>query len=91
LNKFASYGLPLKRAEKFFKAGIKSGIWWYADYPGHFCGEKVSFSKEKGKIFLEEHVNQIAKQIKLIKSDDTPVKLYKEFHARAKKPKNRYP
>ncbi len=91
LEKFASYGLPLKRAEKFMRAGLKSGIWWYSDYPGHFCGNKVAFSEEKGNIFLEEHVKYIANQVKLIKKDNTPLKLYKEFHKRARNPKNRYP
>ena len=74
LDKFADYGLPLKRIEKFEKAGIESGIGWYSNYPGHFCGDKVTFSKEKGSIYLEEHMNYIVIQIKLIKKDDTPLK-----------------
>jgi creatinine amidohydrolase len=90
-KRFADYGLPLGRARAFRKAGLESSIFWYSDYPGHFSGEKVPCTRAKGKLFVEAHARHIAKQIKLVKSDDTLAELYREFHGRTGAPANRYP
>ena len=91
MKAFGSYGLPLKRIRKFRDAGLHTGIWWYADYPGHFCADRTVPTPEKGRVFVREHVSQLVRQIRLVKQDDTPLRLLKEYHARADKPKNRYP
>ena len=64
---------------------------WYCEYPGHFAASKVPFTVEKGKVFVKARVDYISRQIKLIKEDDTPFKLYKEYEKFAQKPGNRYP
>ncbi|MGE5558404.1 MAG: creatininase family protein [Bacillota bacterium] len=91
LDAFADYGLPMRRLEKYANLRLYTGIWWYADFPGHFAGERVSLTEEKGKAFTEEHVKNLVEQVRLLKSDDTPMELYKEFLGRVQKPENRYP
>jgi creatinine amidohydrolase len=91
MNQFKAYGLPIKRFEKFRKAGLNSGIWWYCEYPGHFAASKVPFTAEKGKVFVNARTNYLVKQIKLIKNDETPLKLYQEYMKYTEKPANRYP
>ena len=91
VDRFGSYGKPLGRADAFKRKGISAGHWWYSDFPGHFAAEKVPLTAEKGRVFVEAHVRNIVEQIQLIKSDDSPITLYEEFHDRATKPANRYP
>jgi creatinine amidohydrolase len=91
LRKFGGYGLPLKRAQAFHKAGLESSLFWYADYPGHFAAQKVRCTAAKGRVFVEAHARHIARQVRLVKGDDSLARLYREFHGRAAKPANRYP
>lgn len=91
LDEYGDYGLPLKRLEAFDKAGLTTGIGWYSNFPGHFCGDRVTMNAEKGKAMVDAHVEHLAAQIRLVKEDDTPMALYREFHRRAVDPANRYP
>lgn len=83
------YGLPLKRLAKYDDLKLKSGIWWYADHPGHFAADSTKGSAEKGKALVALRLKQLVEQIKLVKSDNTPFELYKEFHSRTQKPSNK--
>jgi creatinine amidohydrolase len=90
-ERFGDYGRSLERMKAFKEAGLYTGISWYADYPGHFAASKAPFSPEKGEIVIDNHVDFLIGQIRLVKEDDTPTTLYREFHQRARKPENRYP
>ena len=91
LERFAEYGRALKRMETFSQAGLFTGISWYADYPGHLAAGPAPFTAEKGDKLIAHHAEFIAKQVRLVKNDNTPSELYEEFHKRAKQPENRYP
>ncbi|MBD3240824.1 MAG: creatininase family protein [Chitinivibrionales bacterium] len=90
-GEYGDYGLPLKRLERYGSLGLTTGIGWYADFPGHFAGDKVRLTKKKGEAFVKAKVRRLVEQIRLIKSDDTPSKLYREYLRRSQSPANRYP
>ncbi len=90
-ERFSDYGNPMERLAAFKSAGLTTGVDWYSDFPGHQAAEKVQFTAEKGRAVVEAHVDYILRQIRLVKSDETPIKLYRQFHERAQKPANRYP
>ncbi|MBN1409303.1 MAG: creatininase family protein [Spirochaetales bacterium] len=90
-DRFASYGMPLDRLKALKEVRITTGFNWYADFPGHFAGEKVSLTREKGEAFVNAHLDLLVKQIKAVKKDDVTPRLQKEFFERAEKPANRYP
>ena len=90
-ERYSDYGQPLHRLDAFKKAGLSTGVDWYSDYPGHLAAEKVEFTAEKGRVIIEAHAKIIAGQIRVVKEDDMPIELYREFHQRAGKPENRYP
>lgn len=80
------YGKPLKRLQEFTDLKIKSPVGWYSNYPGHFCGDQVPGSVEKGKIAFTYERDHLVRIIQKAKSDNTPLELYKEFHERARNP-----
>jgi len=80
------YGQPLRRLQSFKDLGVGSPMGWYADHPGHFHGDRTPGTPEKGKIAFEYERDHVVRILKLIKSDDTPERLYREFHGRAKAP-----
>jgi creatinine amidohydrolase len=84
------YGLSLKRNAKYNDLDLKSGIWWYADHPGHFAADTTKGSAEKGKALVKVRLKKMVEQIKLVKSDNTPFELYNEFHSRIQKPSNNF-
>lgn len=88
LEAYEDYGMPHGRMKAFAEAGLFAGIYWYADHPGHLAAEKVPFTAEKGKVYVQARVGRIVKQIRLVKSDETPIQLYREFHKRATRPSN---
>ena len=75
----------------FKELGLYTGISWYSDYPGHLAASRVPFTAEKGESLVRDHVEFLVRQIRLVKEDDTPLTLYREFHERAERPENRYP
>jgi len=40
-------GMPLNRLKKLRDLGIDTGVWWYADYPTHYCGDGTLATAEK--------------------------------------------
>lgn len=91
LDAFRDYGQKLDRLKHLRDAGIETGIWWYADFPGHLSGEAVSFTKEKGKAIVDDHIDLLVNQIKAIKADSAAPELFADFYERNDEPSNRYP
>jgi len=91
LEAFKDYGQALGRTKHLVDVGIETGIWWYADYPGHLAAEAVSFTKEKGEAIVEDHAELLAKQIRAVKDDTSVPELYADFYERIDAPSNRYP
>ena len=82
----ADYGMPLKREAPFRKTGAVTPTWWYADYPGMLCADRTICSAEKGERFLAQELEGLIELIRLVKRDDTPLKLYREFMDRCARP-----
>ncbi|MFW6294046.1 MAG: creatininase family protein, partial [Spirochaetota bacterium] len=91
LPAFKDYGQALGRLKHLRDAGVETGIWWYADYPGHLAGERVPFTKEKGQAVVEDHIDLLTKQIRAVKDDTSAPELLADFYERNHEPSNRYP
>jgi len=83
------YGLPMKRLAKYRELHLNSGIDWYSNHPAHLAADSTNGSAEKGKALVELRLKQLTKQIQLVKNDNTPFELYKEFHSRIQNPSNK--
>ncbi len=83
----ADYGMPLGRLKEFHDLGLATPVRWYSDQPGHLKADGVSGSAEKGAAHVRDRIDRLVKQIRLIKKDDTPMELYREFHKRAAAPR----
>ena len=86
----ADYGLPLEREAEFRKLGVKTPTSWYASHPRMLCADQTVATQEKGRRILAEEAEVLAELVRLIKRDDTPARLYREFHARCRKPLEPY-
>lgn len=85
-GKIADYGLPLPREEKFREYKVGTPTNWYSRHPDMLRGDRTEATAEKGKVFLDGEIATIAEVVRLIKTDDEPVRLYREFHARCQAP-----
>lgn len=91
LDSYGDYGQTLGRLGAIREAGLKTGIWWYADHPGHLQAEQVAFTAAKGEAIVEDHVDLLVRQIELVKEDATTPELLADFYDRNDAPSNRYP
>ncbi len=91
LDAYADYGQTLGRTRHLQDAGLSTGIWWYADQPGHLKAEAVPFTPEKGSAIVEDHVEHLARQIRIVKDDRVAPELFDDFYRRNDQPSNRYP
>ena len=91
LNAFRDYGRNLHRVRHLREAGLSTGIWWYANQPGHLHAEEVPFTAEKGEAIVQDHVEHLANQIRVVRTDETAPALQREFYEFVKDPENRYP
>jgi creatinine amidohydrolase len=91
LDAFADYGQTLGRTRHLQDAGLSTGIWWYADQPGHLKAEAVPFTAGKGRAIVEDHVEHLARQIMVVKDDTIAAALFDDFSSRSDQPSNRYP
>lgn len=91
LEAFKDYGKALGRTKELAEAGLETGIWWYADYPGHLQGDAVAFTAEKGEAIVADHVELLVRQIKAVKRDTSAPELFADFYSRLDTPSNRYP
>ena len=90
VDAFGDYGTPLRRLQEIREAGLNTPVDWYADFPGHFAGDRVALTAEKGRSFVAADVAHLVEQIRVVKSDLTTPALYQEFFRRHEKPENRY-
>ena len=61
-------------------------ISWYACFPEQFSGDPGSATREAGDVAVGEMVHFFARQLKMIKNDETAPALYNEFFDKSKKP-----
>lgn len=63
-----------------------TGIWWYAKYPNHYCGDPVQPDKRLGELLIKKDADQLAGLIRYLKKNDTIEQLQQEFYRRAADP-----
>jgi creatinine amidohydrolase len=54
-------------------------IWWYAKYPNHYAGDSKDANKELGEVRLKQWSDQLAETVKMVKEDQTTLRLQEEF------------
>ena len=91
LDAYGDYGQTLGRIARVTETGLETGIWWYADHPGHLKAERVEFTAEKGEAIVEDHVAHLARQIRVARDDEITPGLVRDFYDRNDAPSNRYP
>lgn len=75
-------GNPLNRLKTLRDLGVDMGVWWYADYPSHYCGDGTFGTAEKGDRWLSARAKALAKTIRAIKDDTETKRLQDEFFGR---------
>ncbi len=78
-------GLPLGRLQHLRDRKVDVGIWWYADYPHHYCGDGIPATAEKGDLWLNARARGLAEVIRAIKDDTETKRLQDEFFGRIDK------
>ncbi|MHC4201288.1 MAG: creatininase family protein [Planctomycetota bacterium] len=71
--------LPMKRLEV---PGAYTAVSWYADHPGHYCGDARPATAEKGRKLRELMVEDLAEFIRAVKADRAGPALLSEFYDR---------
>jgi creatinine amidohydrolase len=62
------------------------GIWWYAKYPNHYCGDGSLATKELGEKILNAQVAELVTMLKQVKADHTILEMQDKFYEQAKHP-----
>jgi creatinine amidohydrolase len=75
-------GYPLERLKHLSDKGVYTGVWWYADYPSHYCGDGMYGTQEKGERWLDARAKMLAKAVRAIKDDGEAKRLQDEFFGR---------
>ncbi len=84
----ADYGYCMQREKAFRDYYVNTATAWYAEHPGMLGADKTPGTKEKGKYILEYRAQKLAEIIRLVKTDDTPVRFYREFSEAARHPRS---
>lgn len=61
-------------------------IWWYAKYPNHYAGDSKDANKELGEVRLKQWSNQLSEVVKMVKEDQTTLRLQEEFFKESASP-----
>jgi creatinine amidohydrolase len=74
------------RLQTLQEAGVRTGIWWYADHPTHYQGDASLAQAETGERLLDARAQMVARAIRAIKDDTETKRLQDEFYAASKRP-----
>lgn len=77
---------PLGRLDHIAEVGLYTGIGWYADYPAQIAGDPTGADSEKGAYINSFNIDRLAKAIKVVKEDNTALKLLDEYYSKHQKP-----
>jgi creatinine amidohydrolase len=66
---------------------LYTGIWWYARYPNHYAGDGSNGNRELGELYLASESGQLAKMLKVLKSDRAIKELQDRFNHSVERPK----
>ncbi|MCE5250571.1 creatininase family protein [bacterium] len=62
------------------------GIWWYAKYPNHYAGDGSHADRAIGELLINSEVDQLVKLIRVLKTDDSILKLQNQFFDGSEQP-----
>lgn len=79
-------GRALNRLQQFKELGVRTGIWWYADYPMHYAGNAAPATAEAGERLFEQMAQHVARAVRAIKADTETARLQNEFYAASQQP-----
>lgn len=79
-------GKALQRLQALKDVGVRTGIWWYADYPTHYSGNASPATAEAGDLLLDAMAQHVARALRVIKADTETPRLLKEFYAASQAP-----
>lgn len=76
----------LGRMKHLSENHLYASISWYADYPAQIAGDPTLASIEKGQYVNDFTINRLAKAIKVVKEDNTALKLLEEYYNKSNNP-----
>jgi creatinine amidohydrolase len=79
-------GAARGRLRALQEAGVRTGIWWYADHPTHYAGDARLADAERGDNRLEAMAQMVARAVREIKADRETQRLQDEFYAASREP-----
>ncbi|HLV99351.1 MAG TPA: creatininase family protein [Ktedonobacterales bacterium] len=79
-------GQALHRLRALEEAGVRTGMWWYAQYPTHYAGDARLASAEAGEDLLERMAQHVVRAVRAIKADTETLRLQNEFYAASQVP-----
>jgi creatinine amidohydrolase len=79
-------GKALNRLQALKEAGVRTGMWWYADYPTHYAGNAGSATAEAGELLFEKMAQHVARAVRAIKEDTETERLQNEFYIASQAP-----
>lgn len=79
-------GQTLNRLQVFKATGVRTGIWWYADYPTHYAGNAHPATAEAGELLFEQMVQHVVHAIRAIKGDTETQQLQQDFYTLSQAP-----
>jgi len=65
---------------------VYTGIWWYAKFPDHYAGDGSVATQALGEYDMKAWVSSIAAALRAIKSDQTSLRLQREFFEKSTHP-----
>lgn len=80
----ADYGLPQPRETAYRERKVQTPSWWYAKHPDMLAADQTPATVEKGRELFRLETERIAEVIRLVKADEEPARLYREFHTRCR-------
>ena len=67
-------------------SGLYSGIRWYSQYPNHYAGDAKDATVALGELSLESRSQTLADFIKVVKADQTTLRLQNDFFKESQSP-----
>ena len=63
-----------------------TGIFWYAQFPNHYAGDGSYAKPELGELLINSQAEQLVELIKILKKDDTILRLQNHFYKESQNP-----
>ena len=63
-----------------------TGIFWYAQFPNHYAGDGSYAKPELGELLINSQAEQLVELIKILKKDDTILRLQNHFYKESQDP-----